>query len=78
MPTGWFHRKLLFKAVAAAGPLANRVRNGDVFVSVDGVAVKDADGLRRALRKRFAIGGVGRFVVRRGGEEVAVRAVLGE
>jgi len=67
------------RAVRKDCPLATAgLRIGDVFLSVDGVAVKSFDGLRRALRRRWVIAGVGEFVIRRGGTTLTLRAGLVE
>ena len=51
---------------------------GDRFVSIDGTEAKDAEAVRRLLRKRFALGGVGTFVVKRDGKMVTLRARLAD
>jgi hypothetical protein len=51
---------------------------GDAFLFVDGKATKTPDELRRALRRRYAIDGVGIFEVERGGKRLTLRARLAE
>jgi membrane-associated protease RseP (regulator of RpoE activity) len=70
---------LSVKAIDPKCPLASAgLRKGDAFVSIDGKATKDAEGLRRALRRRFAIAGLGSFTVKRGGKTLTLRARLAE
>ena len=67
------------KVTKVAGPLAKAgVKPGDVFTHVDGVAVKDAEALRKALRRRYAILGFGAFTLTREGKPLTVVAELGE
>ena len=67
------------KVTKVAGPLAKAgVKPGDVFTHVDGVAVKDAEALRKALRRRYAILGYGAFTLTREGKPLTVVAELGE
>jgi hypothetical protein len=67
------------RSVAAACPLAEAgLRAGDTILEVDGLSIKDAEALRRALRRRFAIGGTGSFTISRGGETLVLQANLGE
>jgi hypothetical protein len=67
------------KVTKVSGPLAKAgVQPGDVFTHVDGVAVKDAEALRKALRRRYAILGYGAFTLTREGRPLTVVAELGE
>mgnify|MGYP002778614160 CR=1 FL=1 len=67
------------KVSNVVGPLAKAgVQSGDVFTHVDGVAVKDAEALRKALRRRYAILGFGAFTLTRDGKPLTVVAELGE
>jgi hypothetical protein len=67
------------KVTKVAGPLAKAgVKPGDVFTHVDGIAVKDAEALRKALRRRYAILGYGAFTLTRDGKSLTVVAELGD
>jgi hypothetical protein len=67
------------KVTKVAGPLAKAgVQTGDVFTHADGVAVKDAEALRKALRRRYAILGYGAFTLTREGKPLTVVAELGD
>ena len=67
------------KITKVVGPLAKAgVKPGDVFTHVDGVAVKDAEALRKALRRRYAILGYGAFTLTRDGKPLTIVAELGE
>jgi S1-C subfamily serine protease len=67
------------KVTKVTGPLAKAgVKVGDVLTHVDGVAVKDAEALRKALRRRYAILGFGAFTLTREGKPLTVVAELGE
>ena len=67
------------KVTKVTGPLAKAgVKPGDVFTHIDGVAVKDAEALRQALRRRYAILGYGAFTLTRDGKPLTVVAELGE
>jgi hypothetical protein len=67
------------KVTKVIGPLAKAgVKPGDIFTHVDGVAVKDAEALRKALRRRYAILGYGAFTLTRDGRPLSVVAELGE
>jgi hypothetical protein len=67
------------KVTKVIGPLAKAgVQSGDMFTHVDGVAVKDAEALRKALRRRYAILGYGAFTLTRDGKPLTVVAELGE
>jgi hypothetical protein len=70
---------LSVKSIDPKCPLALAgLRKGDAFVSIDGKPTKDAEELRRALRRRFAIAGLGSFTVKRGGKTITLRARLAE
>ena len=67
------------KVTKVTGPLAKAgVKSGDMFTHVDGVAVKDAEALRKALRRRYAILGYGAFSLLREGKPLTVVAELDE
>ena len=67
------------KITKVVGPLAKAgVKSGDIFTHVDGVAVKDAEALRKALRRRYAILGYGAFTLTREGKPLTVVAELGD
>jgi hypothetical protein len=67
------------KVTKVSGPLAKAgVQPGDVFTHIDGVALKDAEALRKALRRRYAILGYGAFTLTREGRPLTVVAELGE
>ena len=67
------------KVTKVIGPLAKAgVKPGDVFTHIDGVAVRDAEALRKALRRRYAILGYGAFTLTREGKPLTVVAELGE
>jgi len=67
------------KVTKVTGPLAKAgVQSGDVFTHVDGVAVKDAEVIRKALRRRYAILGYGAFTLSREGKSLTIVAELGE
>jgi hypothetical protein len=67
------------KVTKVAGPLAKAgVKPGDVFTHVDDVAVKDAEALRKVLRRRYAILGYGAFSLLREGKPLTIVAELGE
>ncbi|MFQ3591896.1 MAG: PDZ domain-containing protein [Gemmataceae bacterium] len=56
------------RSPSSSAPLAKAgVKQGDVFTHVDGVAVKDAESLRKALRRHYAILGYGAFTLTREG-----------
>ncbi|MBY0231079.1 MAG: hypothetical protein K2W96_17480 [Gemmataceae bacterium] len=68
---------LAVKSVAPLSRLARAgLRKGDQFATVDGIAIRDSEELRGFLRKRFALGGTGVFVVERDGKQVTLRARL--
>jgi hypothetical protein len=64
-------------AAAADKPFATAgLAVGDLVVSLDGTMVKDTEGFRRLLRKRFVQGGTAIVEVRRAGKPVKLEVRL--